>query len=105
MAARFSCQRRRLNGKLKAGIDIPTPSGVKALLAAAQDRWRPFLLAKVFIGLRSSELRGLRWDGVDLKASAVHVRQHADKFNVMGDPKSAWRAYRSFATAVIVAKG
>jgi integrase len=38
---------------------------------------------------RRSELRGLRWKDVDLKASELHVRQRADRFNEIGKPKSA----------------
>ena len=77
------------NGKLKVGIDIPTPNEVRAVLAAAEGKWRVLLLTAVFSGLRASELRGLRWDDIDLKAAALHVRQRADKHNVMGRPKSA----------------
>ena len=43
----------------------------------------------IFTGLRASELRGLRWKDVDLKASELHVRQRADRFNEIGKPKSA----------------
>jgi integrase len=43
----------------------------------------------VFTGLRSSELRGLRWDDVDLKKGELHVTQRADKFKRIGPPKSA----------------
>ena len=52
------------------------------------DRWRPVLLTAIFAGLRSSELRGLRWQDVDLKAAELHVRQRADRYNVIGKPKS-----------------
>jgi len=86
---RGSGRQDRHKGKLKTGIDIPTPKEMTALLAAAEGRWRPFLLVAVFTGLRASELRGLRWDDVDLKAGQVHVRQRADKYNAMGSPKSA----------------
>src|SRR6266567_2667816 len=55
---------RRQRGKLRAGVDIPTPAEIRAMLAAAKGRWRPFLLVAVFCGLRSSELRGLRWEDV-----------------------------------------
>jgi integrase len=82
-------RQERHNGKLKVGIDIPTPDEVRTLLAAAQGRWRPLLLVAVFSGLRASELRGLRWDDVDLKSGELHVRQRADKYNHMGRPKSA----------------
>src|SRR5215831_17068654 len=47
-----------------------------------------FLIVAIFTGLRSSELRGLRWDDVDLEAKELHVRQRADRYNVMGKPKS-----------------
>jgi integrase len=36
----------------------------------------------------ASELRGLRWSDVDLKAKMLHVRQRADRFNTIGAPKS-----------------
>jgi integrase len=39
------------------------------------DRWRPFFLVAIFTGLRSSELRGLRWAEIDLKKAELHVRQ------------------------------
>ncbi len=38
-------------------------------------------------GLRASELRGLRWQDVDLK-SELHVHQRADAYNEIGRPKS-----------------
>ena len=82
-------RRNRHKGKLKVGLDIPTPDEVRALLAAAQGRWRPFLLTAVFTGLRASELRGLRWDDVDLKTGELNVRQRADRLHKIGPPKSA----------------
>ena len=45
-------------------------------------------MAAAFTGLRASELRGLRWADVDLKASKLHVTQRADKFHKIGAPKS-----------------
>ena len=46
------------------------------------------LLTAIFTGLRISELRGLRWDDVDLKRAELHVRQRADRYNSIGPPKS-----------------
>ena len=40
----------RLKGKPQVGIDIPKPEEVRALLAAAKGKWRPFLLTAVFTG-------------------------------------------------------
>jgi integrase len=75
--------------KLKAGVDIPTPDEIKRIIDTATGRARPFLITAIFTGLRSSELRGLRWDDVDLKKSEVHVRQRMDRYNKIGELKSA----------------
>ncbi len=80
---------KRQKGKLKIGADIPAPDEIKAILAHTKDRWRPLLVTAVFTGLRASELRGLRWTDVNLKAGELHVRQRADRFNEIGKPKSA----------------
>jgi integrase len=79
---------RRQKGKLKVGVDIPTPVEVKAFLEAAEGRWRPFMMTAVFTGLRASELRGLRWEDIDLKTAELHVRQRADRYQEIGKPKS-----------------
>jgi integrase len=79
---------RRHRKRLEVGKDIPTREEARALVEAAQGRWRPFLITAVFTGLRASELRGLRWTDVDLKASRLHVRQRADRYHVIGMPKS-----------------
>ena len=82
----------RQNGKLKVGIDIPSPDEIRAIIAAASDGdsdgRRPLLLTAIFTGLRASELRGLRWSDIDFKRSALHVRQRADRYGKIGSPKS-----------------
>jgi integrase len=75
-------------GKLKIGIDIPTPKEVRAIIAHLEGRWRPLLLTAIFTGLRASELRGLRWSDVDFKRGELHVRQRADHYNTIGRLKS-----------------
>jgi integrase len=86
-------QRDWHNGKLKVGIDIPTPEEIRLLLATAHKvalaKWRPLLLTAVFTGLRASELRGLRWLDIDLQTGELHVRQRADQWCQIGRPKSA----------------
>jgi integrase len=79
----------RARGKLKVGIDIPTPDEIRALIAQLQGRWRPLLLTAIFTGLRASELRALSWRDIDLKRGELHVRRRADRYNAMGKPKSA----------------
>ena len=79
---------KRAKGKLKVGVDIPAPGEIKAIVGALTGRGRPVLLTAIFTGLRASELRGLRWSDVDLERKVLHVRQRADRFNDIGQPKS-----------------
>jgi integrase len=79
---------KRQKGRLKVGVDIPSPDEIRKLLPHLPERWRPLLLTAIFTGLRASELRGLRWADVDLKRGELHVRQRADRFNEIGRPKS-----------------
>ena len=91
LAANVSMGREKRRSRLEAGRDIPTPEQVKRLIAAiAPDdlRGRALLLTVSFTGLRSSELRGLRWKDVDFKTRQLHVRQRADRHNEIGPPKS-----------------
>jgi integrase len=81
---------KRSKRKLEAGRDIPTPGEVKRLIEAAPDsKLRALLLTAALTGLRASELRGLRWLDVDLRDGEIHVRQRADAYRIIGDPKSA----------------
>jgi integrase len=73
---------------LEVGRDIPTPSEIKRMVDAADGKRRALLLVAALSGLRASELRGLRWKDVDLKARELHVRQRADRYNEIGHPKS-----------------
>src|SRR4029450_9678771 len=72
---------RRQKAKLKVGVDIPARDEISSIIANLQGRWRPLILTAIFTGLRASELRGLRWEDVDLKKRELHVRQRADRFN------------------------
>jgi len=76
----------------KPKIVIPTKAELKAVLeaasASAEPMARPLALLAIFAGLRASELRGLPWRCIDLKAGTVTVEQRADLKNVIGPPKS-----------------
>jgi integrase len=74
--------------QLEVGHDIPTPDELRRILEAASARARPLLVTAALTGLRASELRGLHWNDVDLKRSELHVRQRADRYSVLGRPKS-----------------
>jgi integrase len=81
--------RTREKPRLEVGRDIPTPSEIKRLLAGATPGFqRAMLLLAATCGLRASELRGLRWKDVNLKDSVLNVNQRADRFGVIGLPKS-----------------
>ena len=76
--------------KLEIGRDIPTPGEIKRLIEATGNnaKLRALLLTAALTGLRASELRGLRWSDVDLKAEELHVRQRADRYGAIGAPKT-----------------
>ena len=80
---------RRTKRQLKEGRDFPSKVEIRPLIENAPDRWRPFLIVAVFTGMRASELRGLRWQDVDLDAGLIHVTQRADAWRHIGAPKSA----------------
>jgi integrase len=80
---------KRGKRKLAVGVDIPTPAEIRTLINAATGRRRVLLVTAAFTGLRASELRGLRWEDLDLKKSELHVKQRADRYNKIGAPKSA----------------
>jgi integrase len=79
---------RRQRGKLKLGVHIPTPTEIAAIVAHLQGPRRPLLLTAIFTGLRASELRGLRWQDIDLKRAVLHIRQRVDRYQKIGPLKS-----------------
>jgi integrase len=78
-------------GRLKREAEKIVPpdrSDLKKLIKAASDTERPLILTAITTGLRSSELRGLRWQDIDLDAGTVTVCQRADQWGELGPPKS-----------------
>lgn len=78
---------RRKRRPVVEGEDLPTKAELQAILAKA-GQWYPLLVTAAFTGMRSSELRGLRWGDVDFDIKAVHVRRRADYRRTIGGPKS-----------------
>lgn len=91
-ARQRSARQRRLETRhakrLEVGVDIPTLDEIRAILRAAAGRWQPLIVTVILSGLRASELRGLTWDDVDLRAETLTVRQRADRWGTIGSPKS-----------------
>ena len=83
---------------------IPSVEELKAMLGAAQRLGNeapeiyPLILLAISAGLRGSELRGLSWPDLDLKAGTVAIRQRADQRGVIGKCKSK-AAYRTIPLA------
>jgi integrase len=88
-SVKIKSEDRRSVGRLKEGQDFPSKVEIKMLIDKAPARWRPFIITAIFTGMRASELRGLRWQDVDLDRGIVHVRQRADAWHRIGAPKSA----------------
>lgn len=79
----------RRKRKLVVGVDIPTPDEINQINSKLAGKFRPLLLTAIFTGLRASELRGLKWQDVDLENAKLHVRQRADVYNKIDKPKTA----------------
>ncbi|UCI17878.1 site-specific integrase [Mesorhizobium sp. B2-1-8] len=69
--------------------DIPSKADLRAILNAAQGKHRALIVTALFSGLRASELRGLRWDAVDLKAGVLTVKTRVDAWGEFGPPKTS----------------
>jgi integrase len=67
---------------------IPTREELRAVLHNAAGKHRALIVTAIFTGLRASELRGLRWRNVDLKAGVVTVAERVDQWGNAGPPKS-----------------
>jgi integrase len=95
LATDVSIERDKREDKVEVGCDLPSNAEVRRLIEAIRGndpravRMRALLLTAAFTGLRASELRGLRWEDVDMKAAVLQVRQRADRYNKIGKPKSA----------------
>ena len=81
--------RAEVSKRAEVGVDIPLPAELRAILPHLQGRLRTLILTAAFTGLRWSELRGLPWGAVNLKAAELKVSQRIDRFGAVGAPKSA----------------
>jgi integrase len=82
-------------------VEMPTRDELRAILNTVSGRWRPLIVTTMFTGLRGSEIRGLTWPDVDLKAGVLRVRRRADSWGRFGSPKSK-AGKRDIALAPIV---
>lgn len=82
----------RKQSRAKAKVAPPSKDALRAILGAAEESSnlmsRAIVELAIFSGLRASELRGLSWSALDLKAGSAAVEQRADAKGVIGPPKS-----------------
>lgn len=83
-------------------VEMPTKDELRVLIADASGRWRPLILTAIFTGLRSSELRSLTWEDVDLREHVLRVRRRADQWGVF-EPLKTKAGHRDVPLAPIVA--
>jgi integrase len=77
--------------QLKAGVDFPRQEEVGRIVhAAPEGKARTLLMVAAFAGLRTSELRALRWEDVTFgeDSGVIAVDQRADRFGRIGALKS-----------------
>ena len=84
----------KIGARHRRRVEIPGKAEITKLIDGAEGRARALIVTAAFTGLRSSELRGLRWQDVDFAGRLIHVRQRADEGGKMGSLKSE-RAHRS----------
>ena len=76
------------SSRIEHKAPVPSKEAIRALIEAADEDFKPHLIVSALGGLRASELRGLRWQDVDFDKGFIHIRQRADAYNQMGEPKS-----------------
>ena len=76
------------SSRIEHKAPVPSKEAIRALIEVADEDFKPHLIVSALGGLRASELRGLRWTDVDFDKGFIHIRQRADAYNQMGDPKS-----------------
>jgi integrase len=70
---------------------MPTLQEVRLMIRQVTEHWPDFcamFYVLIFCGLRSSELRALSWRDIDFGTSTMTVRQRADRWGRIGQPKS-----------------
>ena len=87
---RHALERDEVDANPTSGLRLPnnigrrdraaSPPEAAELLAALPDELRPIYATAFYAGLRRGELRGLRWDDVNLAKGVIHVRRCWDDY-------------------------
>lgn len=81
-------KQKRQKGKAQPPPKKDLRAILKAAEASSDQMGRMILELAIFSGMRASELRGLAWNGLDLKRGRVTVSQRADAKGIIGEPKT-----------------
>ncbi len=97
--AHNAATRLRVENERREPVRIPTETEMAAVLSNLSERvgadpesWHGFAVLVLTLqgsGLRIGEARGLRRADLDLEKGVIQVAQRADRWGVMGPPKSA----------------
>ena len=80
----------------KKAVRFLTPEQKHRFIMATEGSpYRPMIMTALATGMRLSELRGLHWKDVDLKAGVIHVRHSADRHDVIIDHMKSKASRRS----------
>lgn len=88
----FSDIKTKRGQRHKSKVVIPLKGELMAMLRhspmMSNQMTLPLVMLLIFAGLRASEVRGLSWKSIDLRAGTLTVEQRADARNLIGPPKS-----------------
>jgi integrase len=84
-------------------IEIVSPALAAKLLAALPASDRPVWAAALYAGLRSGELRALRWEAVNLTRRVIEVRESWDPKEGVIEPKTR-RSRRKVPVPIVLRK-
>lgn len=76
------------SSRIEQKAPVPSKGAIRALIEEADEDFKPLLIVSALGGLRASELRGLRWQDVEFEQGLILIRQRADAYNALGEPKS-----------------
>ena len=72
-----------------------SPLEISRLLQAAREPYKTIFAIGIFAGLRSGEIRGLKWCDIDFDNNRIHVRRQAQLDQLV--PPKTMNAYREVA--------
>ncbi len=88
--------------RVRKTVQVSVKENVRRLIDASGEDFKPYLIVAALCGLRASEQRALRWEDVDFSGAQILVRQRADAYNEIGEPKSS-AGHRSIPMGPFVA--